>query len=136
MFAVMLFGATAGMALLGGFVGFLDELHKAADPKEPYKDAPDFANVLKIVLLVEVAFAVPIGGMSWIFSGDMVLYMSVVGVVLVTTFLLALPFYWVALHALKFLGKCATCALWGIGWLMDKWDDLVEWWSRLFIPKR
>jgi hypothetical protein len=129
----MLFGATTGIALLGGFVAFLDELHKAADPKERYKDVPDFARVLKIVLLVEVAFAVPIGAISWIFSSDMAIYMSVVGIALVATFLLALPLYWVALYALKFLGRCATGALKGIGWLMDKWDDLVEWWSAFSL---
>lgn len=136
MFTITLFGVTAGIALLAGFVGFLDELHKAADPKEPCKDVPDFARVLKIVLLVEIAFAVPIGAVNWILNGDMMLYALVVGIALVATFLLALPIYWVALYALKFLRKCATGALWSIGWLMDKWDDLVGWWSRLFIPKR
>ena len=73
MFTITLFGVTAGIALLAGFVGFLDELHKAADPKEPYKDVPDFARVLKIVLLVEIAFAVPIGAVNWILNGDMML---------------------------------------------------------------
>lgn len=33
MFTIMLFGVVTGIALLGGFVAFLDELHKAADPK-------------------------------------------------------------------------------------------------------
>lgn len=136
MFTITLFGVTAGIALLAGFVGFLDELHKATDPKEPYKDVPDFARVLKIVLLVEIAFAVPIGAVNWILNGDMMLYALVVGIALVATFLLALPIYWVALYALKFLRKCATGALRGVGWLADKWDDLVEWWSRLFIPRR
>lgn len=37
MFTITLFGVTAGIALLAGFVGFLDELHKAADPKEPIR---------------------------------------------------------------------------------------------------
>lgn len=136
MFTITLFGVTAGIALLAGFVGFLDELHKATDPKEPYKDVPDFARVLKIVLLVEIAFAVPIGAVNWILNGDMMLYALVVGIALVATFLLALPIYWVALYALKLLRKCATGALHGAEWLADKWDDLVEWWSRLFIPRR
>lgn len=136
MFTITLFGVTAGISLLAGFVGFLDELHKATDPKEPYKDVPDFARVLKIVLLVEIAFAVPIGAVNWILNGDMMLYALVVGIALVATFLLTLPIYWVALYALKLLRKCATGALHGAEWLADKWDDLVEWWSRLFIPKR
>lgn len=136
MFTITLFGVTAGIALLAGFVGFLDELHKATDPKEPYKDVPDFARVLKIVLLVEIAFAVPIGAVNWILNGDMMLYALVVGIALVATFLLALPIYWVALYALKLLRKCATGALHGAEWLAGKWDDLVEWWSRLFIPRR
>lgn len=135
MFTITLFGVTAGIALLAGFVGFLDELHKATDPKEPYKDVPDFARVLKIVLLVEIAFAVPIGAVNWILNGDMMLYVLVVGIALVATFLLALPIYWVALYALKLLRKCATGALHGAEWLAGKWDDLVEWWSRLFIPR-
>lgn len=136
MFTITLFGVTAGTALLAGFVGFLDELHKVTDPKEPYKYVPDFARVLKIVLLVEIAFAVPIGAVNWILNGDMMLYALVVGIALVATFLLALPIYWVALYALKFLRKCATSALRGVGWLADKWDDLVEWWSHLFTPRR
>lgn len=136
MFTITLFGVAAGIALLAGFVGFLDELHKATDPKEPYKDVPDFARVLKIVLLVEIAFAVPIGAVNWILNGDMMLYALVVGIALVATFLLALPIYWVALYALKLLRKCATGALHGAEWLAGKWDDLVEWWSRLFIPRR
>ena len=135
MFTITLFGVTAGIALLAGFVGFLDELHKVADPKELYKDVPDFARVLKIVLLVEIAFAVPIGAVNWILNGDMMFYAFVVGIALVATFLLALPIYWVALYALKLLRKCATGALRGAEWLADKWDDLVEWWSRLFIPR-
>jgi hypothetical protein len=136
MFTIMLFGVTAGITLLAGFVGFLDELHKAADPKEPYKDVPDFARVLKIVLLVEIAFAVPIGAVNWILNGDMMFYAFVVGIALVATFLLALPIYWVTLYALKFLRKCATGALHGAEWLAGKWDDLVEWWSHLFTPRR
>lgn len=85
---------------------------------------------------MEIAFAVPIGAVHWILNGDMMLYAFVVGIALVATFLLALPIYWVALYTLKFLRKCATGALRAAEWFADKWDDLIGWWSRLFVPRR
>lgn len=121
------------IALCAGFRVFLKELSKL---KKPDGWTPDLAHALSFTLLWEAVAAVPAGIANWVVGGDMLHYALMIGCVLIASFIMVLPLFWVILYVGKMLASLVVKLLQGFDWVADKVGSLFYWWSKLFTPKR